>query len=224
MANWNYHDTEVLISEIERRPCLWDPSAEDYKDKIKKTEAWVEVYTLLYPDYEEKKTEEKQQIGKEVQSRLRNIRDAFMKDCKKFKTFYKSGSGAVKFHRYVFADQLGFLGTVSENRETTSSLPSNHTPDEGDEGASGNQVTVQPVVHQSTKKRKMSLEEKIIQFMEGKMDEPDPDHDFLKCIFPSVQTLQKHQKFNFRIKVLTLQLRTLRPSYTSTNIFKCFDT
>lgn len=60
----NIHDTEVLISEIERRPCIWDPSTEDYKNKIQKTEAWVEVYTSLYPDYEEKTREEKQQIGR----------------------------------------------------------------------------------------------------------------------------------------------------------------
>ncbi len=88
-----------------------------------------------------------------MQSRWRNVRDAFMKDCKKFKTSCKSGSGAVKFRRYVFSDQLGFLGTVSENRETTLSLPSNHAADEGDEDASGNQVTVQPMVRQSTKER-----------------------------------------------------------------------
>lgn len=128
-----------------------------------------------------------------------------MKDCKKFKTTYKSGSGAVKSRRYVFADQLAFLGKVSENRETTSSLPSNHAADEDDEDAPGNQVTVQPeVVRQSTKKRKMSLEERMIQFMEGKKEEPDPDHDFFKCILPSVRALQEHQKIDFRMKVLSI--------------------
>lgn len=144
-------------------------------------------------------------LEKEVQSRWKNIRDALRKDCKKFKTSCKSGSAAVKFQRYVFADQLGFLGKVSENRETTSSPPSNHATEEEDEDASGNQATVQPeAVRQSTKKRKMSLEEKMIQFIEGKKEEPDPDHDFFKCILPSVRALQDHQKFDFRMKVLSI--------------------
>lgn len=66
MAAYNslsYHDTEVLLSEVERHPCLWNRSREDYKKRTMKTQAWLEVYTALYPDYEEKNTEEKQQIG-----------------------------------------------------------------------------------------------------------------------------------------------------------------
>ena len=46
MANLNDHDMEVLISQTERRPCLWIPSREHYKDKITKTEFWVEVYIV----------------------------------------------------------------------------------------------------------------------------------------------------------------------------------
>ena len=39
MANWNYHDMEVLI-------LFMGPSTEDYKNNITKTEAWVEVYII----------------------------------------------------------------------------------------------------------------------------------------------------------------------------------
>lgn len=90
--------------------------------------------------------------------------------------------------------------------ETTSSLPSNHVADEEDEGAPAeNQVTVkQDVVRQSTKKRKMSLKERMIKFMEGQVDEPNPDPDFFKSILPSVRALQEHQDMDFRMKALSI--------------------
>lgn len=36
-------ETEQLISEIEKRPVLWDTSDIDYKDRNKKNEAWLKV-------------------------------------------------------------------------------------------------------------------------------------------------------------------------------------
>ena len=59
-----YHNTEELISEVEKRPALWDPSKEEYKNKNKKEEAWLEVCRSIYQNYEEKTYEEKKQIGK----------------------------------------------------------------------------------------------------------------------------------------------------------------
>ncbi|KAK7067373.1 hypothetical protein SK128_005799, partial [Halocaridina rubra] len=58
----DYHNTEELISEVEKRPALWNPSNEEYKNKKKKVEAWLEVCHSVYLDYEEKTAEEKKQI------------------------------------------------------------------------------------------------------------------------------------------------------------------
>lgn len=40
--------------------------------------------------------------------------------------------------------------------------------------------------------------------MEGHNEEPDNDHDFFKCIPPSVQVLKEYQKINFRMKVSSI--------------------
>lgn len=60
----DYHNTEELISEVGKRAALWDPSKEEYKNKDKKAEAWLEVCHSVYLDYEEKTAEEKKQTGK----------------------------------------------------------------------------------------------------------------------------------------------------------------
>lgn len=41
-------ETEQLISEVEKRPVLWDTSDDDYKDRNKKNEAWLKVTSVLY--------------------------------------------------------------------------------------------------------------------------------------------------------------------------------
>jgi len=40
-------ETEQLISEVEKRPVLWNTSDESYKDR-KKNEAWLNVTSALH--------------------------------------------------------------------------------------------------------------------------------------------------------------------------------
>lgn len=42
---------EQLISEVEKRPVLWDTSDEKYKDRNKNNEAWLDVTSALYEHY-----------------------------------------------------------------------------------------------------------------------------------------------------------------------------
>lgn len=44
-------NVELLISSIESRPCLWDKSNEDYKDRHKTTAGWKEVCSLLKSNF-----------------------------------------------------------------------------------------------------------------------------------------------------------------------------
>lgn len=50
MSNNNV-DTKLLISEVEKRTIIWDTSHEDYKDKNKKNEAWIEVCSTLIENF-----------------------------------------------------------------------------------------------------------------------------------------------------------------------------
>jgi hypothetical protein len=47
-------DARLLISEVEKRPVIWDKSYEGYKDKIKKHTAWVAVCECLVQDFNTK--------------------------------------------------------------------------------------------------------------------------------------------------------------------------
>lgn len=53
-------DVELLITEIERRPVLWDISGELYRDRNKKNDGWMEVATVIFENFSEKtQTEQK---------------------------------------------------------------------------------------------------------------------------------------------------------------------
>jgi hypothetical protein len=46
-------DLEMLISLVQEHPVLWDKTVEDYKDRIKTTNAWIEVFKHLNGGFEE---------------------------------------------------------------------------------------------------------------------------------------------------------------------------
>lgn len=45
-------DTDVLISEVERRPHIWDPSHGDYKNREIRLKAWHEVSANIILGFE----------------------------------------------------------------------------------------------------------------------------------------------------------------------------
>lgn len=57
-------DTELLIEEVRRHPELWDVGSEEYKNKNKKTTAWIEVCGTLIADFETKEESIKNILGK----------------------------------------------------------------------------------------------------------------------------------------------------------------
>ncbi|XP_076054585.1 uncharacterized protein LOC143033254 [Oratosquilla oratoria] len=215
-----YHNTEEFISEVEKRPALWDPSKEEYKNKNKKEEAWSEVCRSTYQNYEEKTEEEKKQIVKELQTRWKSIRDAYIRNFKKLKDESKSGRGAVKTHRYVFAEQLSFLGKVGENRGTTDTLVPNHVPDDRTRDANEKTSITQPKISVEPKKRKRNLlEEKLIKFMDDSEEKEDDDKDFFMSMVPLVRTLNIEQKIEFRMQVLAA-LQNIRSGHRGHSVIQ----
>lgn len=57
-------DTDILISAVEVRPCLWDRFHEDYKDKNKTVEGWKEVCSLLKEGFNFLNDQEKKSFSK----------------------------------------------------------------------------------------------------------------------------------------------------------------
>lgn len=44
-------DSEILILEVEKHPCLYDLGNENYKNRTAKMAAWMDVYIFLLPGY-----------------------------------------------------------------------------------------------------------------------------------------------------------------------------
>jgi phenylalanyl-tRNA synthetase alpha subunit len=61
-------------------------------------------------------------LGKEVIKRWGNIRDSYVKSCKKKKEATKSSAGSSKARKYVYSDQLTFLSKLMDERQTADSV------------------------------------------------------------------------------------------------------
>ena len=44
---WSTEQINVLIGEVESRECIWNIFSRDYKDRVKKCDAWREVAQVL---------------------------------------------------------------------------------------------------------------------------------------------------------------------------------
>ncbi|XP_049771147.1 putative inorganic phosphate cotransporter [Schistocerca cancellata] len=56
-------DMEILIMEVEKRPCIWDVRTEEYKDRNKKVAAWHEICCALFDDFADHSSTEKKSVG-----------------------------------------------------------------------------------------------------------------------------------------------------------------
>lgn len=57
-------DVEVLISEVEKHPAVWDVSNNEYKNKLKRNEAWLRVASIVIPNFMQKIETDKKMICK----------------------------------------------------------------------------------------------------------------------------------------------------------------
>lgn len=57
-------DVELFIEEVKKYPELWDVSCSDYKDKVKKRNAWIEICSVFCEGFKEKEEKDKCDIGK----------------------------------------------------------------------------------------------------------------------------------------------------------------
>lgn len=53
-----------LIECVESKPCIWDKTSEEYKNKRLKEKAWKEVSSFLEKNYDAMNDAQQKQIGK----------------------------------------------------------------------------------------------------------------------------------------------------------------
>lgn len=57
------YDVIELIHAVRDRPCLWDKTMENYKDRMERRGAWEEIFNMLEERYEDMTAEEKRLTG-----------------------------------------------------------------------------------------------------------------------------------------------------------------
>ncbi|XP_068082562.1 uncharacterized protein [Anabrus simplex] len=197
-------DIELLISLVEARPVLWDKSSDIYKDRDGTRKGWKEVCEGLKEDFGELSDNEKNIFGKEVMKKWGNIRDSFIKSCKKSKEHQRSGSGAFKIKKYVYNDQLQFLKKLTEGRHTEDSLADNTQMGVNDFTERSQELKVPNKEKGSRKRRKPDeLEIKMLQALESS-GQPNRHLSFFNGIIPSLQTFDDDEIIKFQIGVLQL--------------------
>ncbi|XP_044141573.1 leucine-rich repeat extensin-like protein 5 [Bufo gargarizans] len=114
-------DVGRLIVLVQDRPCIWDTRSDDYHDRYKKDQAWVEISKELFESiWEKTHGKSRQNLVDDVKNRWRSCRDQFRKE---MLLHARSGSGASKKRPYMFKNQLMFLREVMELRPTEDNLP-----------------------------------------------------------------------------------------------------
>ncbi|KAK9685846.1 Alcohol dehydrogenase transcription factor Myb/SANT-like [Popillia japonica] len=114
-------DTEKFINAVENRPALYNLKLKDYSNRDLKLKLWEEVALIMYSNWQELPVENKNIIGRELQTKWKSLRDQFIK-ARKLERDIKSGASAGKKKKYIYYDQLQFLIHSDESRETGTNL------------------------------------------------------------------------------------------------------
>uniref|UniRef100_A0A8C5Q3T1 Uncharacterized protein n=1 Tax=Leptobrachium leishanense TaxID=445787 RepID=A0A8C5Q3T1_9ANUR len=215
-------DVELLISAVEQYPALWDTADNDYKEKNKKSYAWIQVSKRLFEDFETHSEEQQKLIIQDVMSKWRTVRDNYVRNLKKRGELSKSGLGAKKVRLYIYGEQLSFLKKCLEPRAQTSSIDSEPDPFEQSQDYDGNggeaehesEVHIETVIPMdkpapSRKKKSTDVELALLEFMQAhkpqrSIIEDDDDLAFFYSLLPTVKSLTADEKFTFRLQTMQL--------------------
>ncbi|KAL0810638.1 hypothetical protein ABMA28_010747 [Loxostege sticticalis] len=108
--------SNLIVSEVQKRPCLFDTNDPFYGDKTEKLRCWEEVCECVVPGWLGLTLTEKFAAGKEVQKRWRSIRDSYTKAYRQGKCVLPEqcppGSRRYQYHR-----QMSFLLRALQNKK-----------------------------------------------------------------------------------------------------------
>ncbi|XP_043668534.1 uncharacterized protein LOC122629305 [Vespula pensylvanica] len=227
----NNVDTELLISEVEKRGVIWDTSNEYYKDKNKKNAAWDEICSGLLKNYKSESQMQKKLILQDIISKWRSIRDNYVRSLKKQAENCKSCSGTKRIKLYIYGKQLAFLKKNKELQHTDGNLEdniqkviqykeSNDTEEDIELNVHGTSTSNSSVI--PTKRKRPDIERSLMDLMYINMTrknpvEEDEDLAFFYSLLPSVKTLTADQKFTFRLQTMQF-LQSLRNSTYHTGL------
>ncbi|CAH0757283.1 unnamed protein product [Diatraea saccharalis] len=108
--------SNLIVTEVQKRACLYDTNDPNYGDRAEKARCWEEVYECVVPCWITLGQAEKLSAGKEVQKRWRSIRDSYTKAYRQGKCVLpdqcQPGSRRYQYHR-----QMSFLLRALQNKK-----------------------------------------------------------------------------------------------------------
>ncbi|XP_028027590.1 uncharacterized protein LOC114241070 isoform X1 [Bombyx mandarina] len=107
--------SSLIISEVQKRPCLFDTNDTNYGDRAEKTRCWEEICEVVVPGWTGLGMSEKFTAGKEVQKRWRSIRDSYTKTYRQGKCL--PDQCAPNSKRYQYHRQMSFLLRALQNKK-----------------------------------------------------------------------------------------------------------
>ncbi|XP_045507477.1 uncharacterized protein LOC123703495 [Colias croceus] len=208
------YDVVQLIQCVRDRPCLWDKSLENYKDRVERRAAWEEVFGILDEGYNEMNREEKRLMGEHVLCKWTNIRDTFTKSL-------KTRMGRPK-KKYIFYEHLKFLlkmtGVDYSNSEFTAEEAQTYMKVEKDspKESSSRKRSKKSVYNENASfKSTQSYDKSSREYYQSdneliEIEESnDPrimneDEAFFASLLPTVVKYSEDERLEFRIEVLSV--------------------
>ncbi|GFU09466.1 uncharacterized protein NPIL_255161 [Nephila pilipes] len=188
-------DSELIILEVQKHPCLYDPKSAEYKNREVKKNAWKSVSKMVAGDkWAEMDNESKTDMSRDIQKRWKSMKDSYVKS-KKTEEINWSGK---RRRPYVYHKLMSFL----EFKDGTENMIVGHQTDSSDdeEEVSCEEAPVPPSVEQSSRlsrKRKQDAGCSITP-------KPDPDEMFFLSQIPLIKKMTPLQKLDLQVKFLQL--------------------
>lgn len=201
-------DAEMLISEIERRPCLWDIRTPEYSHKAKKQRAWCEVSNALATNYDRATFQERREIEQELIRKWKGIRSSFSRELQKRKTMPAGSPAAAQRKAYVYFDQLQFLLPIATNKRSAT-LPET----EGDfcSVELEEMTTMEELRRGDPSKKRMKKEEgpfiesvTSMSSMDKGHEKEDEDRYFFLSLIPEVKKVDADRRMDCKLEIMSV--------------------
>ncbi|XP_050672977.1 uncharacterized protein LOC126970871 [Leptidea sinapis] len=213
-------DTETLILAIEKVPCLWNITHEDYHNKDVRDSAWEQVCKEVINNWESHTKTERLNKSADLKRKWTHVRDYYRKEIQK----NKSNPSAKKSKKYIYADILHFLFPIFDKRTSERNSESDESDDivkdvnDREENTKGSKTinspsAVAPLLSKTSKKRDIIY--KIASSHEEKekrkgvkpkqvFREEDDDTKFLLSFRTYMRRMNVNQTIDFKIGMLQL--------------------
>ncbi|XP_045471376.1 uncharacterized protein LOC123678406 [Harmonia axyridis] len=200
--NKNINDIR-FISEIKKRPALWNQSKKGYSDRLKKNKNWEKLTKIFFGG--NRTADEQKKLQKSLQQKWTNMRCQYRRYILNQRG--QSGDDGKKNTFYRYADQLRFLkNTVIQKETTDNSKEVNIISSDSVVGEeSTTSLTVTPRAKNALKKKTRSeCSSKTIEKIKNRdnHDEIEDNRQFLLSLLPPLAHIPKRWNTKCRAEIM----------------------